>query len=226
MDDKSCLSPLHLQGWTIRPYPGLMNIVPVVAYHFCLNIPAAFSQPRNGLIVQPLPFIWSFNSNCSIWQPCQPTFHQLPWDPGLRRDGSAGGGPADALLHQALHAEPRHPATLHLRAQQVRFERHLSPLLLSAIKRLCRVTHQVYSIYSIQADPSAWLRKVLASHLHCILQWLKESSPSLVGHLAISQIPNQADVPDCTDKMLIIYTPTWWITLYWVSRENWTLKVE
>ena len=30
-----------------------MNFVPAVAYHFCLNLPAAFSQPRNGLIAKP-----------------------------------------------------------------------------------------------------------------------------------------------------------------------------
>ena len=29
-----------------------MNFVPAVAYHFCLNLPAAFSQPKNGLIVE------------------------------------------------------------------------------------------------------------------------------------------------------------------------------
>ena len=31
----------------------MVNFVPAVACHFCLNLPAAFSQPRNGLIVQP-----------------------------------------------------------------------------------------------------------------------------------------------------------------------------
>ena len=29
-----------------------MNFVPAVAYHICLNLPAAFSQPRASLIVK------------------------------------------------------------------------------------------------------------------------------------------------------------------------------
>ena len=39
------------QGISIRPFPGLVNFVPAVAYLFCLNLPAAFSQPGNGLLV-------------------------------------------------------------------------------------------------------------------------------------------------------------------------------
>ena len=34
-------------------FPGLVNYVPAVAYHFCLNLLVAFSQPGNGLIVEP-----------------------------------------------------------------------------------------------------------------------------------------------------------------------------
>ena len=30
-----------------------MNFVPVVAYHLCLNLPAAFSQPGNGNLAHP-----------------------------------------------------------------------------------------------------------------------------------------------------------------------------
>ena len=41
-----------LLGQSIMPFPGLVNSVPFVAYHFCLNLPAAFWQPGNGLIVQ------------------------------------------------------------------------------------------------------------------------------------------------------------------------------
>ena len=37
----------------MRPFPGLVNFAHAVAYHFCLNIPAAFSQPGNSLIVKP-----------------------------------------------------------------------------------------------------------------------------------------------------------------------------
>ena len=38
------------EGSSIRWAPGLVNFVPGVAYHFCLNLHAAFSQPGNGLI--------------------------------------------------------------------------------------------------------------------------------------------------------------------------------
>ena len=43
----------HIQGSTTRPFPGLVNIVPAVAYHLCLNFTAAFSQPGNSLKVEP-----------------------------------------------------------------------------------------------------------------------------------------------------------------------------
>ena len=33
------------QGWVKMLAHGLMNFVPVVAYHFCLNFPEKFSQP-------------------------------------------------------------------------------------------------------------------------------------------------------------------------------------
>ena len=45
--------PIGMQGSIIRPFPGLVNFFPAVAYHFCLNLPAAFSQPWNSLIVEP-----------------------------------------------------------------------------------------------------------------------------------------------------------------------------
>ena len=41
-----------VQDLTIRLFPGLVNFVPAAAYHFCLNLPATFSQPGNGLIVE------------------------------------------------------------------------------------------------------------------------------------------------------------------------------
>ena len=37
--------PLYLQDWAKKWSPSLVNIVPAVAYHFCLNLPAAFTQP-------------------------------------------------------------------------------------------------------------------------------------------------------------------------------------
>ena len=36
-----------------REVCGLVKFVLAVAYHFCLKLPALFSQPGNGLIVQP-----------------------------------------------------------------------------------------------------------------------------------------------------------------------------
>ena len=45
--------PPCIQGWTIRPFPGLENFVPAVAYQFCLNLSAALSQPGNGLKMKP-----------------------------------------------------------------------------------------------------------------------------------------------------------------------------
>ena len=42
-----------------------MNFVPGVAYHFCLNLSAAFSQPGNGLIVEPCRHLTSSNLNTS-----------------------------------------------------------------------------------------------------------------------------------------------------------------
>ena len=47
------VSLCDIQGRTIKPLQGLVNFVPDVAYHFCLNVPAAFSQPGNGLIREP-----------------------------------------------------------------------------------------------------------------------------------------------------------------------------
>ena len=42
-----------VQGISIRLFPGLVSFVRVVAYHFCLNLPAAFLQPGNSLIEIP-----------------------------------------------------------------------------------------------------------------------------------------------------------------------------
>ena len=33
----------------MRSFPGFENFAPAVAYHFCLNLPAALSQTGNGL---------------------------------------------------------------------------------------------------------------------------------------------------------------------------------
>ena len=46
-----------VRGISKRPFPGLVNFVSAVAYLFCLNMPAAFSQPGNGLIEIPCRLI-------------------------------------------------------------------------------------------------------------------------------------------------------------------------
>ena len=43
----------QVQGSTNRRAPGLVNFVPALAYHFCLNLPAAFTQPGARLLVEP-----------------------------------------------------------------------------------------------------------------------------------------------------------------------------
>ena len=47
----------QVQGSTNRRAPGLVNVVPALAYHFCLNLPAAFTQPGAHLLVEP----------CTVW---------------------------------------------------------------------------------------------------------------------------------------------------------------
>ena len=54
----SSLPPLsirtsYVQGSTNRRALGLVNFVPALAYHFSLNLPAAFTQPRARLLVEP-----------------------------------------------------------------------------------------------------------------------------------------------------------------------------
>ena len=34
------------------PFPGWVNFVPAVASHSCLNLPATFSQPGNGILAE------------------------------------------------------------------------------------------------------------------------------------------------------------------------------
>ena len=33
--------------------PGLVNFITAVAYHFCLSLPAAFTQPGRSLLADP-----------------------------------------------------------------------------------------------------------------------------------------------------------------------------
>ena len=59
----SRVSSCNLQGISKRPFPGLVNFILAVSYHFCLNLPAGFSQPGSGLYFQvPLPSPQSIKS--------------------------------------------------------------------------------------------------------------------------------------------------------------------
>ena len=43
----------NVQGYTKRWSQGLVNFVSALAYHFCLALPAKFTQPGNHLLAQP-----------------------------------------------------------------------------------------------------------------------------------------------------------------------------
>ena len=60
----------YVQGSTNRRAPGLVNFDPALAYHFCLNLPAAFTQPGAHLLVEHcITFI--------------ATWHRWWWSPSL-----------------------------------------------------------------------------------------------------------------------------------------------
>ena len=44
---------LQAAGSAQRWSPGLVNFDAALAYHFCLALPAAFSQPRDHLLAEP-----------------------------------------------------------------------------------------------------------------------------------------------------------------------------
>ena len=46
----------HVQGSTNMLAPGFMNFVLALAYHFWLNLPAAFTQPGAQLLVEPCTY--------------------------------------------------------------------------------------------------------------------------------------------------------------------------
>ena len=54
---------LYIQGSPKECFPGLVNFVTAVAYHFCLNLPRAFSQPGKH----------------SFGDPCIPGTEELLW---------------------------------------------------------------------------------------------------------------------------------------------------
>ena len=45
-----------IQDSAKRLRPGLLNFVPTVAYHFYLNLPAAFTQPGRSLLADPCKY--------------------------------------------------------------------------------------------------------------------------------------------------------------------------
>ena len=47
---------IMLTGNLLKAVSGLVNFVPAVAYHFCVNLPEAISQPGNGLLELPCMF--------------------------------------------------------------------------------------------------------------------------------------------------------------------------
>ena len=59
------LSPLVVQGWAKMRAPGLVDFVPAVANHFCLNLPRKFSQPWAHFLAQPCTLFGTFCSTKS-----------------------------------------------------------------------------------------------------------------------------------------------------------------
>ena len=44
---------ISIQGSAKRRAPGLVNFITAVAYHFCLSLPAAFTQPGSHILAEP-----------------------------------------------------------------------------------------------------------------------------------------------------------------------------
>ena len=60
------MSSSHVvQGSAKRRTPDLVNFVPAVAYHICLALSAAFTQPGNHLLAEPCVSL----SPCSVQNP-------------------------------------------------------------------------------------------------------------------------------------------------------------
>ena len=108
---------MSIQGSAKRQSPGLVNFVTALAYHFCLPLPAAFTQPGDHLIAKPcicaLILHNIFRLHCIVTSSCR----ELPGDPDpvLAAD-VVGLQPAARLprrLRQPLHPllSPRHGQT-------------------------------------------------------------------------------------------------------------------
>ena len=51
----------NVQGSAKRLRPGLVNFVAAVAYHLCLSLPAAFTQPSQSLLAKPCAYDTSWH---------------------------------------------------------------------------------------------------------------------------------------------------------------------
>ena len=59
---------ISVQDSTNRRAPGFVNFVLALTYHFCLNLPAAFTQPRARLLVEPCIMFWFMKrGELSFW---------------------------------------------------------------------------------------------------------------------------------------------------------------
>ena len=56
---------MEVQGLAIRRSPGLVNFVIALAYHYCLALPAAFTQPRDYLLAEPRTVIAN-QAHCQV----------------------------------------------------------------------------------------------------------------------------------------------------------------
>ena len=79
-----------VRGTAIRRAHGLVNLVPALAYHFCLALPAEFTQPGAHLLF-PSPVMYCSHLN------------ELDGDGGLA-DAAA---PDDHQLHRRRRRAPR-----------------------------------------------------------------------------------------------------------------------
>ena len=57
VDSFCCTAPADLQSSAKRLRPGLVNFVSAVAYHSCLSLPAAFTQPGRSFLADPCTFL-------------------------------------------------------------------------------------------------------------------------------------------------------------------------
>ena len=83
---------LYALGLEIILVSGLVKFVPAVAYHFCLNLPATFSQPRTS-IISVLNELYSCHNK-------RTTLHILPslfLIALLLAEGRTDGGMADVV---------------------------------------------------------------------------------------------------------------------------------